>query len=83
MYRIMVVVKEAENYGSLYKYLTVTNTENEVVPYEAATLAELDKQVEGMLNGKYAKKDFIVVQAYDYDIDADFVKNSTESSDEI
>ena len=85
MSRIMLVVTEGNNdYDSLYKYLTITNTEGKIVPYEASTLTELDRQVESMLNGKYAKKDFIIVQAYEYGIDADFVKNeiTSEPSDE-
>ena len=77
MYRILLVVKEAEKYGSLYKYLTVTNTEGDVVPYEAATLEELDKQVETMLNGDYRKKDFVIVQVTDYEIVADLAENET------
>ena len=71
MYRIMVLVSEKEDYGSLYKYLTITNIDGKIVPYEAATLEELDTQVENMLNGNYAKKDFIIVQATDYNIGAD------------
>ena len=75
MYRIMLVAKEGKNYDSLYKYLTVTNTANEVVPYEATTLEELDAQVESMLNGEYRKKDFIIVQVTEYGIEADLVEN--------
>ncbi len=72
MDRIMLVAKEAKNdYDSLYKYLTVTNTEGKVVPYEAATLEELDAQVELMLAGEYRKKDFIIVQVTNYGITAD------------
>lgn len=75
MYRIMLVAKEGKNYDSLYKYLTVTNTQNEVVPYEAATIEELDTQVESMLNGEYRKKDFIVVTVTEYGVEADLVEN--------
>lgn len=75
MYRIMLVVKEGKNYDSLYKYLTVTNTQNEVVPYEAATIEELDVQVESMLNGDYRKKDFIIVQVTDYEVISDLAEN--------
>ena len=71
----MLVAKEGKNYDSLYKYLTVTNTANEVVPYEATTLEELDAQVESMLNGEYRKKDFIIVQVTEYGIEADLVEN--------
>lgn len=73
MYRIMLVAKEGKDYDSLYKYLTVTNTQNEVVPYEAATIEELDAQVESMLNGEYRKKDFIVVTVTEYGVEADLV----------
>lgn len=75
MYRIMLVAKEGENYSTLYKYLTVTNTEGEVVPYEASTIEELDAQVESMLNGEYRKKDFIIVTVTDYEVVADLAEN--------
>jgi hypothetical protein len=68
----MLVVREGkEDYSSLYKYLTVTNAEGDVVPYEATTLEELDAQVELMLNGDYKKKDFVVLQVVDYAVIAD------------
>ena len=75
MYRIMLVAKEGKDYDSLYKYLTVTNTQNEVVPYEAETIEELDTQVESMLNGEYRKKDFIIVQVTDYEVISDLAEN--------
>ena len=74
MYRIMLVAKEGvSEINNLYKYLTVTNTEGKVVPYVAATLEELDVQVETMLNGEYRKKDFIIIQETIYGIEADIV----------
>lgn len=75
MYRILLVVKEGDNYSTLYKYLIVTNTEGEVVPYEASTIEELDAQVESMLNGEYRKKDFIIVTVTDYEVVADLAEN--------
>lgn len=75
MYRILLVVKEGKNYDSLYKYLTVTNINGDVVPYEATTIEELDTQVESMLNGEYKKKDFIIVQVTEYGIEADLAEN--------
>lgn len=76
MYRIMLVAKEnAKIQDTLYKYLTVTNTSGEVVPYEATTIEELDVQVENMLNGEYRKKDFIIVSVTDYEIMADLAEN--------
>lgn len=75
MYRIMLVAKEGENYSTLYKYLTVTNTEGEIVPYEASTIEELDAQVESMLNGEYRKKDFIIVTVTDYEVVSDLAEN--------
>lgn len=82
MYRILLVVKEGKNYDSLYKYLTVTNTKGEVVPYEAATIEELDTQVESMLNSDYRKKDFIIVQVTDYEVVADLAENPDGSIDD-
>ena len=78
MYRIMLVAKEGEkDYDSLYKYLTVTNTNGEIVPYEATTIEELDTQVESMLNGEYRKKDFIIVTVTDYEVVSDLAENDT------
>lgn len=75
MYRIMLVAKEGTGeINNLYKFFTVTNTEGQVVPYEVETLEELDTQVEKMLNGKYAKKDLLIVQAEGFNIDADLFK---------
>ena len=71
MYRIMLIAKEGKDYSSLYKFLTVTDTEGNVVPYEASTVEELDAQVESMLNGEYRKKDFIVVTVTEFDVLAD------------
>lgn len=78
MYRIMLMIKEGKNdCDSLYKYLTVTNTSGDVVPYEAATIEELDTQVESMLNGEYRKKDFIIVTITDYEVVSDLAENDT------
>ena len=74
MYRIMLVVKEGKNdYDSLYKYLTVTNTDGKVVPFEADNDQLLDAQVESMLKGDYRKKDFIIVSETTYEIDANLM----------
>lgn len=77
MYRILLVAKEGKaDYDSLYKYLTVTNTSGDVVPYEAATLEELDTQVELMLNGDYRKKDFIIITVTDYEVLSSIAENN-------
>lgn len=73
-YRILLVASEKEDYGSLYKYLTVTDTEGNIIPYEAQSVEELDAMVESMLNGNYAKKDFIIVSVLDYAILADIAE---------
>jgi hypothetical protein len=70
-YRIMLVVSNKDQFGSLYKYLTITDTDGTVKPYETDSLAELDAKVESMLNGEYKKNDFIIVKAFDYDVLAD------------
>ena len=71
MYRIMLVEKEGTNkYNSTYQFMTTVDSEGNKIFYEAADLTELDEKVESMLNGKYAKKDFIIVQVKDYNIDA-------------
>ena len=69
MYRIMLRKKERADCGSLYSFMTAE--ENGVTnPVEIETKEELDEKVEEMLNGGYAKTDFIVVNVIDYTIDA-------------
>lgn len=75
MYKIMLVAKEgASEIDSMYKYMTTIAPDGKTVVYEAADEEILDAKVEEMLNGKFAKKDFIIVQTKDYSIDADIVK---------
>lgn len=79
MYRIMLVAKEAADVtNNLYKYLTVTNTEGKVVPYETETLEDLDAQVEKMLDGDYKKKDILIVQIKDFTVSSDLYETSDE-----
>ena len=74
MYRIMLVVKEGKTIqDTLYKYLTVTNTDGNVVPFEVDNLQALDAQIEAMLKGDYRKKDFIIVSETTYEIDANLM----------
>ena len=70
MYRIMEVVTEKSNNNSLYKFKKTVDEHNNEVVLEIENKADLDAYVEGMLNGDYAKKDFIIVEVLDYDIDA-------------
>lgn len=77
MYRILLVAKEGKDISSfLYKYLTIVNTEGKVVPYEANSMEEVDKQVELMLNGDYKKKDIVVIQEYTFDVLASLAENT-------
>lgn len=70
MYRIMEVVTEKSNNNSLYKFKKTVDEHNNEVVLEIADKADLDTYVEDMLNGEYAKKDFIIVEVLNYDIDA-------------
>ena len=70
MYRIMLVVSKKENSKSLYQYLTST-VNNVTAPMEFETKSALDKYVETMLNGDYAKSDFIIVKPVEYTLTAD------------
>ena len=69
MYKIMTVAKEAINNASTYQFLKVKDDNGNYVVWESDDRAELETQVESMLNGDYKKKDFIVVQPFDYEID--------------
>lgn len=69
MFKIMVVAKEGSNNTSTYQFLKVKDADGNYVTWSAETEEELEVQVEDMLNGNYAKKDFIVVQPYDYDLE--------------
>lgn len=82
MYKIMLVAKEGSNVmNTAYQFMTDKDEYGNTIIYEAKSLAELDKKVEEMLNGRYAKKDFIIVQTKDYTIDSDITKSS-ESTQE-
>lgn len=70
MYRIMEVVTEKKNNNSLYRFMKTVDEKNNEVIVEIETKEELDTFVENLLNGDYAKKDFIIVEVLDYDIDA-------------
>lgn len=70
MYRIMEVVTEKKNNNSLYRFMKKIDEKNNEVIVEIETKEELDTFVENLLNGDYAKKDFIIVEVLDYDIDA-------------
>lgn len=70
MFRIMEVVTEKKNNNSLYKFMKTVDEKNNEVILEIDTKEELDQKVEELLNGEYAKKDFIIVEMLDYDIDA-------------
>ncbi|MDE6149431.1 MAG: hypothetical protein K2F81_04975 [Ruminococcus sp.] len=70
MYRIMIVASKKDNAKSLYQYLTST-VNNVTAPLEFATKEALDEYVEKMLNGDYAKSDFIIVKPIEYSLTAD------------
>lgn len=69
-YRIMLVKTKRDNYRSLYKFMTVEDEDGNVSPLEIETKEELDAKIEEMLNGDFAKSDFLVVNVIDYTIDA-------------
>lgn len=76
-YRIMILIKEYnDKLSSIYKFLTEEDEDGNKKYYETDDIQELDDKVEEMLNGDYAKKDFIVVQVKEYNIDADIVVNN-------
>lgn len=71
MYRFLIVKSVRKNYEDLYQYLTTKDEDGNVVPVECEDEADMDVQVEKMLNEDgYAKSDFIVVNVVNYDIDA-------------
>ena len=81
MYRIMVVVEETANNTSKYQYLKVKNNKNVHVIWETDDPSVLEEQVESMLNGDYKKKDFIVIQPVDYEIDTNLNKEIGDSTE--
>lgn len=69
MYRIMIVVSKKDDAKSLYQYLTST-VDNVTAPLEFDSKEALDAYVEKMLNGNYAKSDFIIVKPVEYSLTA-------------
>ena len=81
MYKIMTVVKSGENNTSTYQFLKVKDEDGNFKVWSADSKTDLETQVESMLNGDYAKKDFIVVEPFNYELDTDIKEGSdTDSS---
>ena len=75
IYRIMFVVQEKEDLGTIYKFDT-TEVDGVTEYREFNTETELDDYVEYLLNESgYAKKDFIVVSVKDYNVKSDIFVN--------
>lgn len=79
MYRIMVLAEESANNSSTYRFYKVKTAKGYKI-YETDDKAELEQQVEDMLNGDYRKKDLLVVNLIDYTIETDIdVADGTET----
>lgn len=75
IYRIMFVVQEKDDLGTIYKFDT-TEIDGVTQYREFNTETELDDYVEYLLNeGGRAKKDFIVVSVKDYNVKSDIFVN--------
>lgn len=75
IYRIMFVVQEKDDFGTIYKFDT-TEIDGVTQYREFNTETELDDYVEYLLNeGGYAKKDFIIVSVKDYNVRSDIFVN--------
>jgi hypothetical protein len=71
-YKIMTVVEQKQNNGSTYTFYKKKDTDGYMRVFEAADKAELETEVESMLNeGGYSKKQFIIVEQLDYNLDTD------------
>ncbi len=71
-YKIMTVVEQKQNNGSTYAFYKKKDTDGYMRVFEAADKAELETEVESMLNeGGYSKKQFIIVEQLDYNLDTD------------
>lgn len=75
IYRIMFVVQEKDDLGTIYRFDT-TEVDGVTEYREFNTETELDDYVEYLLNESgYAKKDFIVVSVKDYNVKSDIFVN--------
>lgn len=70
MYRIMILAEEAANNSSTYRFFKIKTSKGYKI-YETNDKAELEQQVEDMLNGDYRKKDLLIVDMIDYTIETD------------
>jgi len=78
----MLVKTKRDNYRSLYQLMTVEDDEGNVSPLEIETKEELDAKIEEMLNGDFAKSDFLVVNVIDYTIDAKDYSDEVEDAED-
>lgn len=82
-YRIMFLLSQRENLGSLYKFDT-TKIDNETLYREFDTLEAADSYVETLLNKSgYSKNDVLVVQVKDYDISTNIEESGSGTEEPV
>ena len=81
-YRIMFLLSQRENLGSLYKFDTTKI--NETLYREFDTLEAADAYVETLLNKSgYSKNDVLVVRVKDYDISTNIEESGSGTEEPV
>lgn len=70
MYKIMIIVQQHPNGASAYEFYRKKDDEGFMRIFETDDKVELEKEVKNLLN-KFSKKQFIIVQQLDYELDTD------------
>lgn len=81
MYKIMVIADETANNTSTYRFYRDKDSSGKNSIWQTDDKSVLEEKVEEMLNGDYRKKDFIIVQVIDYEIETNIEDETTDPSD--
>ena len=80
MYKIMTIAEASANDTSTYRFYKAKDSSGKNRIWETDDKGELEEKVEEMLNGDYKKKDFIVVEVLDYEIETNIDDEATDPS---
>lgn len=80
MYKIMTIAEVSANDTSTYRFYKSKDSSGRNKVWETDDKSALEEKVEELLNGDYKKKDFIVVEVLDYEIETNIDDEATDPS---
>ena len=78
MYKIMTIAEQSANDTSTYRFYKAKDASGKNRIWSTDDKSELEEKVEEMLNGDYKKKDFIVVEVLEYEIETNIEDEVTD-----